>query len=125
VKRSHSIALALLGSASAAAVGGCSRSGGPVRISPDCVYVNDYYVPGVGYYHAPFHAFYSEPYNAYNAMTHRYFYGGVWSATPNASEINISSPTAAAADFAEANRTDVVRGGFGSYGGSGYHYYGG
>jgi len=94
----------------------------PVRISSECVYFNDYYVPGVGYYHAPFHAFFQHPYNYFNATTGDYYFGGLSAKLPYESPINISSPTDAAALVAEAMRTDVVRGGFGGsswgYGGS-------
>lgn len=115
MKRSHRIILVLLGGASAGALAGCSRSPRPVRISPESVYVNDYFVPGVGYYHAPFHRFYALPYNYYDPNTRRYFFGGEWASAPNQSTVNISAPTDLAAQFAELNRTDVVRGGFGSY----------
>ena len=87
--------------------------GGPVRISTQCVYMNDYYVPGVGYYHAPFSRFYAFRYNAYDPITKMYYAGGRWATFPHESTINISSPTDDAAILAEATRTDVVRGGFG------------
>jgi hypothetical protein len=115
VKRSHKVALVLLGGASAGAFSGCSRSStdGPLRISTQCVYVNDFHVPGVGYYHAPFRRFYLLPYNSYDARLKMYFFGGQWGASPFQSPINISSPTEDAATLAEASRTDIVRGGFG------------
>jgi hypothetical protein len=115
VKRSHRIALVLLGGASAGAFSGCSQPGigSPVRISSQCVYVNDYYVPGVGYYHAPFHRFYPYRYNSYDPRVKMYFAGGQWALLPYQSPINISSPTEDAAKLAEASRTDIVRGGFG------------
>ncbi len=115
MKRSHKIALVLLGGASAGAFSGCSQSGagGPVRISAQSVYVNDYYIPGAGYYHAPFHRFYPYPYNFYDSRQRMYFFGGQWGYSPFLSPINISSPTDDAARLAEATRTDIVRGGFG------------
>jgi len=115
VKRSHKIALVLLGGASAGAFSGCSQSGlpGPVRISSRSVYVNDFYVPGVGYYHAPFHRFFPIQYNAYDTRTKKYYFGGQWADAPIQSPVNISSPTDDAARLAEATRTDIVRGGFG------------
>jgi len=108
--------LVLLGGASAGAFSGCSESGigRPVRISSQCVYMNDYYVPGVGFYHAPFHRFYAYRYNSYDPRMKMYYYGGQWALFPHQSPINISSPTEDAAKLAEASRTDVVRGGFGS-----------
>jgi hypothetical protein len=116
VKRSHKIALVLLGGATAGAFSGCSQSnaGRPARISAQSVYVNDYYVPGVGYYHAPFHRFYPYPYNFYDSRLKMYFFGGQWGFSPFQSPINISSPTEDAARLAEVSRTDIVRGGFGS-----------
>jgi len=115
VKRSHRVALVLLGGASAGAFTGCSQSsaGRPVRISSQCVYVNDYYVPGAGFYHAPFHRFFPYAYNYYDARMKMYYYGGLWASQPFQSAVNISSPTEDAAKLAEASRTDVVRGGFG------------
>jgi hypothetical protein len=105
----------LLGGASAGAFLGCSESGvgRPVRISSQCVYVNDYYVRGAGYYHAPFHRFYPFRYNSYEPRVKMFFFGGQWGPQPFQSPINISSPTEDAARLAEASRTDIVRGGFG------------
>jgi hypothetical protein len=116
VKRSHKVALVLLGGASAGAFSGCSESalGRPVRISSQSVYVNDYYVPGAGYYHAPFRRFYPYRYNYYDSAKKLYYFGGQWGVSPFVSAINISSPTDDAASLAEASRTDIVRGGFGS-----------
>lgn len=116
MKRSHKVALVLLGGASTAAFSGCLQSvaGEPVRISTQCVYVNDYFVPGAGYYHAPFRQFYPFPYNSYDSRTKMYYFGGKWGFYPNQSVINISSPTEGAAKLAEASRTDIVRGGFGT-----------
>jgi hypothetical protein len=116
VKRSHKVALVLLGGASAGSFTGCTPSGpsGLVRISAQSVYVNDYYVPGAGYYHAPFHEFFAFPYNHFDAVKRMYYYGGRWGLFAYQSPINISSPSENAARQAEGSRTDVVRGGFGS-----------
>lgn len=105
----------LLGGASAGAFTGCSPSDAekPLRISSQSVYVNNYFVPGAGYYHAPFHAFFPQPYNTYDPRARMYYYGGHWGVNPYQSAISISAPTDAAADAAEAARTDIVRGGFG------------
>jgi hypothetical protein len=113
VKRSASIKLVLAGGVAAGALSGCTR---PTRVSPDSVYPNDYQVPGAGYYHAPFHAFYPLPYNARDQVNGQYYYGGQWGPGPHQSIINVSAPTAEAAAKAEAARTDVSRGGFGSIG---------
>lgn len=119
MKRSRKIALALLGGATAGGFSGCSPSTieQPARISAQSVYVNDYHVAGVGYYHAPFHRFFSYPYNYYDAIRGMYYFGGFWASLPHRSPVNISSPTESAAVEAEASRTDIVRGGFGRTGG--------
>ncbi len=88
-----------------------------MRISSQCVYVNDYYVPGVGYYHAPFRRFYPHTYNYYDSRMKMYFFGGQWALFPFQSPINISSPTDDVARLAEVSRTDIVRGGFGGISG--------
>lgn len=115
----------MLGGASTGAFSGCSKSNAarPVRISAACVYTNDTYIPGAGYYHAPFYAFYPRPFNDYNPVTKQYYFGGQWGAAPYQSEINISSPSSWAASVAESMRSDVSRGGFGSSGG-GYGVWG-
>lgn len=120
MKRSKAIKLVLLGGISAGAVTGCAPTVREPRITPQSVYSNDYHVPGVGFYHAPFHAFYPQPYNSYDAQRKQYFYGGQWGAEPYRSVINVSEPTGSAAAAAEAARSDIVRGGFGSTSG-GYH----
>ena len=102
----------LLGGMSAGALTGCGTGQKP-PISEENVYTNNHYVPGVGYYHAPFHAWYQFPYNHFDPQRQRYYYGGQWGEAPCQSVINISSPTAAAAGQAEVQRTDVARGGFG------------
>ena len=105
----------LIGGLSAGAVTSCGPSGGHTgRLTADNVYTNNQYVSGAGYYHAPFRAWYAQPYNHFDPKTQRYFYGGQWAATPHESFTNISSPTSAAAMSAQAMRTDVSRGGFGS-----------
>ncbi len=126
MKRSKSIRLILIGGLSAGALTGCSPSG-PAPITPDNVYANNFYVPGVGYYHAPFRAWYPLAYDQYDGGRHEYYYGGQWSFTPFESITNVSSPTQQAADLAEASRTDVVRGGFGgtSSGHGGFFFGGG
>ncbi len=114
MKKSGNIRLILLGGISAGALSSCGpSSGAPAAISTDSVYANDYHVAGVGYYHAPFFAFYPQPYNFYDGQRRMYFYGGQWGPAPYRSIINVSSPTAQAAQLAESTRTDIVRGGFG------------
>ena len=120
MKRSHSIRLMLLGGLSAGALTGCTQK---PAISVENVYTNNFYVPGAGYYHAPFRNWYALPYNHFDAEKNLYFYGGQWGAQPFESITNISSPTPEAVQLAQAARTDISRGGFGSYGGG--HYWGG
>ncbi len=100
---------------SAGALSGCGP-GDPRKaaVTTEAVYTNNFYVPGVGYYHAPFRAWYTLPYNHFDPKNQRYFFGGQWGETPHQSITNISSPTPAAAQLAQAQRTDVQRGGFGS-----------
>ena len=113
MKRSRCIRLVLLGGLSAGALTGCNQSQTP-EVRADNVYTNNYFVPGVGYYHAPFRAWYAQPYNHFDPQQQQYFFGGQWAPAPHQSITNISSPTGAAAQQAQAQRTDVRRGGFGS-----------
>lgn len=112
MKRSHSIRLVLLSGLSSALLTGC---GSRPSLSTQNVYTNNFYVPGVGYYHAPFRNWYPLPYNHFDAAQHLYFFGGQWSRQPCQSITNISSPTSAAIQLAENSRTDISRGGFGGY----------
>ena len=122
MKRSSNIRLILITGLSAGALAGCGRSG-PPPISTSNVYTNDFFVPGAGYYHAPFRAWFAYPYNYFDQQKNLYFFGGQWASLPNESITNISSPTAEAAAHVEAIRTDVTRGGFGSsYGGHSYFH---
>ena len=115
MKRSCTIGLVLLGGVAAGGLAGCGsgEEQAPARISTDSVYENDFFVAGVGYYHAPFHQFYPFRYNSYDALRRQYYAGGTWSSAPFQSVINLSSPTPDAARQAEAGRTDIRRGGFG------------
>jgi hypothetical protein len=115
VKRSRSIRLILLGGLSAGVLAGCSPTPNPrtAPISQENFYTNNFHVPGVGYYHAPFRAWYSIPYNEFNPQMRSYFSGGEWRPAPFESITNISQPTAQAAAQAESQRTDISRGGFG------------
>lgn len=124
MKRTKSIKLVLLGGLSTAVFTGCSSK---PSVSTQNVYTNNFYVPGAGYYHAPFRGWYTLPYNHFDAQKNLYFYGGKWGLQPFQSITNISSPTAEAVQLAENLRTDVTRGGFGGfaggfYGGSGGHF---
>ena len=120
MKRSKSIRLLLLGSLSSAALTGCEQE---PAVSTQNFYTNNFYVPGAGYYHAPFRNWYPLPYNQYDAARQLYFYGGSWNAQPCLSITNISAPLPEAVTLAETTRTDITRGGFG--GSSGWHSWGG
>ena len=120
MKRSKRIRLILLGGLSVGALTGCEQK---PAISPENVYTNNFYIPGAGYYHAPFRNWYSLPYNHFDTQKNLYFYGGQWGAQPFESITNISSPTPQAAQSAQNSRTDISRGGFGGF--SSGHYSGG
>jgi hypothetical protein len=123
VKRSRSIKLVLIGSLTAGAMTGCGpKSVKDTPVTSDRVYTNNYYLPGAGYYHAPFRTFFSLPYNHYDATSRRYFYGGMWGPAPFLTITNISAPTPGAAAMAEAQRTDIPRAGFGSTSGHSHVY---
>lgn len=115
MKRSRSIRLVLIGSLSAGTLTSCGPSASRTGVvSSANVYTNNHYLPGVGYYHAPFRAWYAQPYNHFDPQTRRYFYGGQWATTPHQSITNLSEPTAEVARLAQTQRTDVQRSGFGS-----------
>lgn len=122
MKRTQSIRLVLLSGVSSAVLAGCSPK---PSVSAQNVYTNNFYVPGAGYYHAPFRAWYPLPYNHFDPQRGLYFYGGQWGLQPFESITNISSPTPAAVQVAENVRTDVTRGGFGGYGYGGGHVWSG
>jgi hypothetical protein len=122
-RRAKTIRLILIGSACVGSLTGCSPDG-PAPVTSDAVYTNNYYLPGVGYYHAPFNAWYPYPYNHYDPALGRYYFGGRWSAVPNISIVNLSSPSPETAGAVQAQRLDIPRGGFGGTGGH-YGYFGG
>jgi uncharacterized membrane protein YgcG len=125
MKRSQTIRLILIGGLSAGALAGCDQK---PAVTTEGVFTNNFYVPGVGYYHAPFRNWYALPYNHFDAQKQLYYFGGQWGATPFENITNISSPTADAVQLVANNRTDISRGGFGGYGGyggGGGGYYGG
>jgi len=122
MKRSKHIQLILLGGLSAGVVTGCDEH---PSLSTQNVYTNNFYVPGAGYYHAPFRNWYALPYNHFDPQKDLYFYGGQWGKQPFESITNISAPTAEAVQLAQSTRTDISRGGFGGSSGgyfwSGFH----
>lgn len=111
----------LIGSLSVGALSGCDsgvNSRAPIDVT--AVYTNNYRVPGVGFYHAPFRRWYPVPYNQFDPQSKRYYYDGAWHPAPHESITNISNPLPEAAAMTEATRTDIARGGFGSTS----HYHG-
>ena len=114
MKRSISIRLVLIGGLSAGALTSCGPDNQLPPVSASNFYTNNYFVPGVGYYHAPFRAFYPIPYNHYEPGNQKYFFGGQWGDAPHQSITNISAPPPEIAQQAQAQRTDISRGGFGS-----------
>lgn len=107
--------MVLIGGISAGALTSCGPGDiARAPVSAQSVYTNNFFVPGAGYYHAPFRAFYPMPYNHFDPQTKRYYYGGQWALTPCQSITNISPPTVQVAQAAQAQRTDIPRGGFGS-----------
>jgi hypothetical protein len=67
----------------------------PTPVSTDRVYSNNEYIPGVGYYHAPFFSWYPFPLN-FHDPARGYFSGGLWRAAPLAPDRDRSSPSTAA-----------------------------
>ncbi len=118
MKKSKSIRLVLIGSLSAGAMNGCSPSSTPsASLVTRGVYTNDYHIPGLRYYHAPFRDWYSLPYNHYDPARRMYFHGGQWSEGPHQSITNISSPSDQAFALAQSSsRPNVHRSGFGNTG---------
>ncbi|MDP3070690.1 MAG: hypothetical protein Q8N18_10395 [Opitutaceae bacterium] len=117
MKRSRIVTRVLLGGVSVGAFSACGvqlpRGSGVAAISAEAYYANDHFIPGAGYYHAPFRGFFPLAYNHYDAARKMYFHGGQWSATPHRSIVNLSTPTPEAAIAAQGMRTDISRGGFG------------
>jgi len=95
-------------------------------------YDNNHYVPGAGYYHAPFHAWFPHRYNEYNSGR-GYYAGGAWNSSPNTSAVIASTPDSSAVSRVNsqwrsanpgvvasrkasiASSRSTTRGGFGSF----------
>lgn len=58
-------------------------------------YQNNEFVPGVGYYHAPYHSWFPFPFNHHDPAR-GYFAGGLWQAAPFAADLLSSRPNPAA-----------------------------
>ncbi len=122
MRRSASIQLALMTTATLAVWTGCGRRNPGAESAPitaENVYTNNQYTPGVGYYHAPFRSWFPVPFNHFDP-SRGYFRGGQWGATPESSAIAASRPEPAAAQAAEQQRRasaaaqSTQRSGFGS-----------
>ena len=112
MKRSREIVLVL--SAVAAGTIGCRQSQPPLGLSAENVYTNNHYVPGAGYYHAPYYAWFPFPYNSY-VPGRGYYYGGNYNHYPDERTEIASRPSSGAVTRAQAAHTAAVRrGGFGT-----------
>jgi hypothetical protein len=82
----------------------------PAPIAADRTYNNNDFIPGVGYYHAPYHAWYPFSYNHYDPLR-GYFAGGLWQAVPFAMTMLSSRPNnnAVAAALAAQQRDQEQR----------------
>lgn len=119
IRRSGKVALVLLGTAgvitAAAAIDAWLKSRerdnepvaaprpAPTPISTAQTYANNDYIPGVGYYHAPYNGWYPHPYNYYDS-NRGYFAGGLWQALPWVLAMQRSQPSEAAVAAALAAR---------------------
>jgi hypothetical protein len=126
MKRSSSVRRLLLGGFSVGAIAASAAAASEPRVTAESYYTNDYYIQGVGYYHAPFRAFFPRPYNDYDSSRQLYYQGGQWVPTPHRSIVNISTPTPDAARLAENARTDLTRTNYvprGGFGGSSHSHF--
>ena len=53
----------------------------PPQVAADQTYANNSFLPGAGYYHAPFHAWFPFPYNQHDARG--WYRGGQWRDQPD------------------------------------------
>lgn len=118
-RRSQRVALVLLGSAGvlgvALAVNGWQQARRkaeekapaepePGPVEPDRAYAHNSFLPGLGYYHAPFGAWYPFPWN-FHQPGRGYFSGGDWRPAPDNRPTAASRPSAAGLAAASALRT--------------------
>jgi hypothetical protein len=57
----------------------------PPSVDPNTSYPMNHFLPGAGYYHAPWHAWFPMPFNTYQAGR-GWFRGGQWRTTPDEDE---------------------------------------
>lgn len=75
-------------------------------VSADRIYANNEFVPGLGYYHAPYHAWFPYMFNFYDPAR-GYYAGGLWQAAPFLANMLSSRPSNAA--VASAGETQRLR----------------
>ena len=96
MKRSAQVVLVISG----ALLNGCSEPAEEwhtgSNLDSSQVLTNNTYVPGYGYYHAPYHSFYPHPYNLF-IPGRGYYHGGSYSQEPQRSGISASAPSGNAA----------------------------
>lgn len=115
-RRSQRVALVLLGSAGvlgvALAIDGWREARQssettapdeprPDPVSPDRTYAHGSFLPGLGYYHAPFGAWFPFPWN-FHQPGRGYFSGGEWRPAPDERPTTASRPSAAGLAAASA-----------------------
>jgi len=133
MKRSTAVTLVISGALLAGCddhcnFGGCSSRAGT---GTNASISNNTYLPGHGYWHAPYHDWYPYPYNYYRPGF-GYYYGGGYYDRPEASSITASSPplssfsgssgwTSGGGTSDGGHSSSVSRGGFGgsAHGGGG------
>jgi hypothetical protein len=119
VKRTAQIRLLLAGTLACVPFAGCDlEDNTPPVVSTENTYTNNYYVPGSGYYHAPYRSWFPYPYNHYEAGR-GYFHGGNWTSEPQRSTETASRPNADAVSHINQTRksssgsSSISRNGFG------------
>lgn len=125
MKRSRKILLVLSGTLASGTLVGCGPAYDSARlaeISESGMYTNNYYVPGVGYYHAPYHAWFPYPHNYYDP-SRGYYHGGIWTSTPERDAVTASHPSGSAVHSAHARAHSVRSGAVarGGFGGTAHH----
>lgn len=98
-RRSSCVTLTLVSAAAAGSLAlfsyGCSRheeENVPAEVvSTEQTYTNNHYVPGAGYYHAPFRMWFPLRYNEYQPGN-GYYYNGGWHPRPDQSPVTSSKP---------------------------------
>jgi hypothetical protein len=86
MKKSTTVTLIMSG----ALLAGCDRYGGNGSNGDNLSLTNNTFVPGQGYWHAPYHDWYPYPYNYYRSGF-GYYHGGTYSDAPEESPVTSSS----------------------------------